>query len=286
MLAFSKHSDSCPRKSRLLGGLVALLIQGGALSLSATSLPSSYDLNQDGLLTPVKNQENLGSCWAFGTTTAFQSSLLKQGIVSSPTSPDLDLSIWHLATANGNNADITPNAAGEYDDWGGNSAYAVGYWTRGRGQWDLKPSAGMLPAGGGPVMVSNNPLNVYPAEAVNHGLFLGPYVPPASQTQSPYMLSQSVSYYWNGNVDDLASYQDRLKAGILKYGALSVAVSADNPLTDRGNAVFYAPDPDTQADHEVALIGWDDDIQLIYGDLTFTGGWLIQNSWGAQGGNQ
>jgi C1A family cysteine protease len=41
-------------------------------------LPSKYDLREQGRVTPVKNQGNLGTCWAFATLTALESSLLPE----------------------------------------------------------------------------------------------------------------------------------------------------------------------------------------------------------------
>lgn len=239
-------------------------------------LPSSYNLNEFGLVTAVKNQGGLGTCWAFANTTTFEGSLLKQGLVSSPTAPEIQLSEWHLATANGNSLDLIA----PYNGWGGFNEFAIGYWTRGRGQWDMSPSASPIPAGGGPVLDSNNPLNNYPLSQAAQGQNLTPYVSPASQTQAPYMLSQSVQLKWNKELGDLEAYQESVKNALLKYGALTVYVKADDDETDRTNPVWFA-EGDAKINHAVTLVGWDDAVQLNYEGQTFTGGWFIQNSWGS-----
>ena len=45
-------------------------------------LPSSYDLRDDGLVTPIRDQGGSGSCWAFSTIAAIESYLLKYENIS------------------------------------------------------------------------------------------------------------------------------------------------------------------------------------------------------------
>ena len=45
-------------------------------------LPSAYDLRDDGLVTPIRDQGGSGSCWAFSTIAAIESYLLKYENVS------------------------------------------------------------------------------------------------------------------------------------------------------------------------------------------------------------
>lgn len=277
--------------NQLTGALRIAGVWGVATVCAIAQTPGAYDLNEYQLVTPVKNQGALGTCWAFASTTAFQSGLLKAGLVSSPMAPEIKVSSWHLATANGNVTDLTPNAKGKYDGWGGFNEYAVGYWTRGRGQWLLKPDAGTTPAGGGAVMTANNPLNVYPFNEALDKENLDPYVAPPSQQLAPYTLKQSVSLIWDKNPATLGAYQQDLKDAIVKYGGLAVYlhVFQDSPPYDfedtQNPYVFYQPaDSPYQSNHAVALVGWDDNVVLRYFDQEFIGGWLIQNSWGVDFG--
>ncbi|MDO4443774.1 MAG: C1 family peptidase, partial [Slackia sp.] len=70
--------------------------------LDASSLPSRFDLRDvDGVsyVTPVKNQNPWGSCWAFSTLSALESNLIMQGAASADpaASSYIDLSERYLA---------------------------------------------------------------------------------------------------------------------------------------------------------------------------------------------
>ena len=70
-------------------------------------LPAKYDSRSHGYVTPVKDQDYLNICWAFGTIAAVESSLLAHKQVSSAAS--LDLSERQLAYFSFN---LTPDALG------------------------------------------------------------------------------------------------------------------------------------------------------------------------------
>jgi|GEM_PF-2209654 len=265
-------------RRRCAAGLIALaLMAGGA---AAVPPPSSYNLNEFGFLSPVKDQSNLGLCWAFAGTTVYESSLLRQGVVSSPDDPAFPLSAWHLGTHNGTVMDVTY----PYDGWGAGEPYAIGYWTRGRGYWETNPMTSSLTLGGGPVPVSGNPLNRYPLAAMEAKEDLGPYVPPASQPLSPFILTQAHYYSWDDETVPLADFQQSLKEGLQRYGALALYVVSPPTREEREYPVWYN-EGDADANHAVTLVGWDDNITVTtYDGQTFTGAWYFQNSWGTATG--
>jgi len=48
-------------------------------------LPESYDSREHGLVTPIKNQGNCGSCWSFARTKAFEAASILAGRASGDT---------------------------------------------------------------------------------------------------------------------------------------------------------------------------------------------------------
>ena len=66
------------------------------VTLSGDRFPSKFDLRDLGVVTPVKQQNPWGSCWAFAATAAVESSILtKMGSTYAATG--FDLSERHLS---------------------------------------------------------------------------------------------------------------------------------------------------------------------------------------------
>ena len=255
--------------------------------------PATYDLRTAGpggtsWITPVKSQGKLSTCWSFSTAAAFQSSLLRQGIVTDPSSPLVDLSEWHDATHNGfNHPDYDPpyNAKGT----GGAQRYTVAYYTRGQGVWNIDSPTGPQVAGGGPVLESQDPLNVYPTAEMDQKLNLLPYVPPSNQKPA-YALDRAEFLWWDGLVPGqpvipLAQQLERMKNAVIDHGALSVAMYYTPSSYNEATHTYYFSGPSTtDTDHLVTVAGWDDN-QVVPG-APEPGAWLIQNSWGTEFGDQ
>jgi C1A family cysteine protease len=101
------------------------------------ALPTSWDWCDQGACTPVKNQGGCGSCWAFGTVGALESSILIQDLVEE------DLSEQYLVSCNTNG-------------WGCNG----GWWAHDYHQWKYSPpetEAGAVPEDEFPYAARDDP---------------------------------------------------------------------------------------------------------------------------------
>lgn len=125
-IKFSKEYDKSAEKkssiSNSLGYIPSPLLLNFAQSKTtentkkgAEDLPSVYDLRKLGLVTSVKDQNPLGSCWTFASIGAIESSWLKKGYGT------FDLSEENMGTCHGFEFGIND---------GGNDLIAAAYLTR------------------------------------------------------------------------------------------------------------------------------------------------------------
>lgn len=269
MFKFYRFANRLTRARLMLLGLML------AATAALASPPSFFDLRDFDWITPAKDQGQLGTCWAFANTTAFESSLLRQGIVTDPTSSLLDLSIWHLATHSG----FEPDYTYPYNNWGGTAPMTLGYLTRGTGSWDTGP----VPAGGGFVFTDNDALNAYPIDAVNNKENLLPYVPPVEQPRAYRLESARYnSFTGTGPASMDLTYRHSVQQQVMDHGGVVVDMYMDTNYFDSStNTYLYTGS--SRSNHEVVVAGWDDDKIVAGADAP--GAWFIQNSWGADWGD-
>lgn len=262
---------------------LALAALSSLAAASAAPLPSSYSLADANLVVAVKNQGVLGTCWSFSSSTVFESSLIHAGFLT-PEQASNYTSEWDMATHDGVKLFLTAPYAG----WGAFPQQAISYYVRGFGSWGVKRQ--LDPAGGGPVIRANDPLDAYPLGAANQGLNLRPYVPPPNQPLAPFRLMQAVEFIDTqdgGGKAPSKAFRDTIKQAILRYGALDTNMNAANlgGPTNTENLTYdtYAyTGKSLSIDHDVTIIGWNDSVPVYdnTGNLLGTGAWLIQNSWG------
>lgn len=195
-------------------------------------LPSSYDYRQIGRAALVRDQGDYGTCWAFASLGALETTLLPE--------EDYDFSPDHLNYHNGYGL--------EAED-GGSFMMALAYFT----SWQ------------GPVLESEDPYG---------------------DGESPENLQAAV-HVQSARIPEEKDYET-IKRTVCLYGGVVSSLYMD-VLQPRANsayylassASYYCPAQRTP-NHDVVIIGWDDDYPA--GNFTKTppgdGAFICQNSWG------
>lgn len=229
------------------------------------AFPSSYDARKEGLVTPVKNQNPFGTCWAFGMAAIMETSLLAQN------KGTYDLSEEHLSyffsnrqnDPLGNTPDDKNYVLGNYHVIGGNDHLAAIY---------LSTWSGMTTEADVP----------FPTDS-SHQNDLTVQIPESKAYNSAaYLKNASVSKY----------SEERMKEMLLNDHAVSIMLYMKESYVNPDTAAYCYPvgkSNSTVINHIVTVVGWDDtyskDNFLPVSNVTSDGAWIIKNSWGEKKGD-
>ena len=229
------------------------------------AFPSSYDARKEGLVTPVKNQNPFGTCWAFGMAAIMEASLLAQN------KGTYDLSEEHLSyffsnrqnDPLGNTPDDKNYVLGNYHVIGGNDHLAAIY---------LSTWSGMTTEADVP----------FPTDS-SHQNDLTVQIPESKAYNSAaYLKNASVSKY----------SEERMKEMLLNDHAVSIMLYMKESYVNPDTAAYCYPvgkSNSTVINHIVTVVGWDDtyskDNFLPVSNVTSDGAWIIKNSWGEKKGD-
>ncbi|MDY4694186.1 MAG: C1 family peptidase [Blautia sp.] len=226
-----------------------------AYSSGRSSYPETFDMRELNYVTPAKNQNPYGNCWAFGMAAIMETSLMAQnkGIY--------DLSEEHLSyffshrqnDPLNNTPDDVNSVAGNYRNAGGNDMLASIF---------LSTWSGMTTEEDVPL-----PSDSIPAEK-------------AYRTEA-YLKN---AYFFNYS-------QEKIKEMLMENHAVSVMLSMNkgfyyNPDT----AAYCYPSGAFDGDnHIVTIVGWDDNYSrnnfLDRSNVSSDGAWIAKNSWGSEWGD-
>lgn len=221
-------------------------------------LPSAFDWRNLNGVTPVKDQDGCGSCWAFGTVGPLESNIrIQDGVIK-------DLSEQYLVSCN-------------TDGWG----CSGGWWAHDYHEWKSNPcdpTPGAVLETGFPYTANDDPCCVgkcpcsHPYKIVSwHCIGAGATKPSC----------------WTGSVLPT----DDLKQSIYNYGPISAAVyvgyafirytaMCDGDGVLEPNEVFETNEAvGSNLNHAVVLVGWDDNVGT-------NGAWILRNSWGTNWGEK
>ena len=244
--------------------------------LTGAGLPSSYDLRDEGVVTPVKLQNPWGTCWAFGGTAAAEISILSSlGLTAKETG--LDLSERHLAYfANvAVTSDESTSQEGEgvyFTDTKKNCEFAGG---------DLALFTTIYSQGVGPVQESAFPYRgVDENGKSNYNSTAGTYsatddwsIPAKNENghsnrllSSGFVLKDGnvLPKYWNDEKTEIQSGMDAIKQELINGRGVSLAYGADQSgkyaSTDKEHGLLFAQYDyiGDDKDHCVCIVGYDD----------------------------
>ncbi len=260
--------------------------EGKSRRRTRSVLPQQFDLRQQALSSPVKNQSPWGSCWAFGTLSAMESSAMVQKSVSGssdiavPDYSERHLTWFSYQQQEGEGIISTKN---QPFDVGGNRQIATGLLS----SWAGVEQESEVPYLTGKSQVwSVDPKKLY--DSVGH-LQNADFLPGTAVFENYTAKS--------GYRLDLDAV-NTIKKALMNNGVVDVSYYADQSRPDQTsvngtyiNNQTYAQYTDQYltANHEVSIVGWDDD----YSAENFLenrrppgdGAWIVKNSWGKNWGN-
>ena len=220
------------------------------MEAGTTSYPSSFDLRKKKKVSPVKDQANCGSCWAFGAIASVESALMPN--------VKADFSEQFLMDSAG-------------FSWGpcegGYELMAIAVMARhGVVAEHLYPYQYLWPQAQTPTTASS-------AWAGAHISYV-PLIAAGLDSKGTPITTYVKKYVYGGAAVAIGFRVDEHSPYL---------VTAAN-----GDVCYYTDGTDTKGDgHEVVVVGWNDNYPASNFGITppGNGAWLIKNSWGAYWGN-
>jgi len=222
--------------------------------------PSSFDLRDvDGInfITSIKSQSG-GTCWAHAIIASIESNLLmtniweKAGETSEP-----NLAEYHLDWWNGFNTyfnEDIPDATGLPPHQGAQFRIAAAYFARGEG-----------------AVYSNNSND---DSEFDDNWYRN--IPNRFDETYHIFYPNDIEIFDIGeNLENI----DLIKNKIMNQGPINIAFRIDYDFLDENYVHYQPPSNSLDANHNVVLIGWDDN--KIVQSAPGNGAWLCKNSWGS-----
>ncbi|MBQ3213873.1 MAG: InlB B-repeat-containing protein, partial [Clostridia bacterium] len=253
-------------------------------SLAQTSLPTEYVLfnlpqmisnfstvnktNFETLNKNVGNQYGAGICWTYAANTALETSLYKSGLVES--GEVLNFSELNMAyKTHVVNRGLTTIG-------GGNFGLAYEYLSTDQGPYDEGVNESY----------NGSNLSHWANDSVATKYYKDNYY--LSAVKSGYKVLESVSY---PSVEDCSTQtevlelRNSIKNHIKTYGGVTASVFYNDSYLSNGHIYMYnGGEPYTN--HEVTLVGWDDDFTYTLSNQVYTGAYIAQNSYGTNWGSE
>lgn len=263
---FLSRTSSDVKSGSIINNLEELYPDTDPVQIPAgTVLPERFDLREQNRVSPVRDQENYQTCWAFGALASLESNLITQGLAD----PSIDLSELQLVHFGYNRVDdplkllvgdkIINTKSGRNADLkvGGNNYI----------------SSQILASWIGPISESLIPYD-YDEELFN--------------LDSELAFQNDAFHVQNVDFVNPVKSMDAMKQLLMEKGAGTITGYYDESYYNEINHSYYycldGGDPDKL--HDAVVVGWDDHypkenfIDMPPAD----GAWIVKNSWGTDWG--
>lgn len=235
---------------------------------SNPALAASYDLRNEGWVTPVRNQGQTDLCGAFSSLASLESSVLR---------------------ASGDSLELSPFQA----------AYFLSMGAEERESYAMHPSVPDHPYGGGisPIKLSGSLAAGKGAVVSSAGVTDGAYAlaenlrfaSDVQLTNTAFVDPEVGSFWEHVSGDELRALVKQVVVDAGPVVAQMCATDEVGNFTYDASCFYLAPSVTSVGrNHYVAVVGWDDD----YSRYNFNegmrperdGAWLVKNSWGSESG--
>lgn len=236
------------------------------------NLPQKYDMREEGLVSPVRDQGDYGSCWTFAATASMETSLIEKD-------PFIDISEWYTLYYSTFSDDSTHLYNGNIDF----SVFPC-YWSS-------------FSIGGSSAMIINN---IAGWQGINEEDFY-PYdnyytFSSDDEGHSSYYPTDICMAFNSVSPSDRKNVINEVKDAVYNGNSVVMSFSSHDEFLNEETSSFFANDSGVSAlgdeiwnsMHSVAIIGWDDQYpkeNFGYYVPENDGAWLVKNSWGKSSGN-
>ena len=216
-------------------------------TIDVVNLPSRFDLRDWGWVTPVRNQGQMGACWAFGAASAMESAILRylgfEIDISENNVQDMSLKFYKYGRIDASEGGVPSMAA----------FYALSWFGVFSSEYEAYDQLGKI----SPLVATNSTIHFQDV------VILPPLKNPADRD----LLKEAILKY--GVID------------VIYYSAQSA------PYLNENTSAQYCNNSTKVANHGVGLVGWDDDYPASNFLITppGDGAWIVKNSWGEDYGD-
>ncbi|MGN1105474.1 MAG: C1 family peptidase, partial [Huintestinicola sp.] len=251
--------------------------------VTTKNLPASYDLRNDGLVTPVGYQGQSGMCWAFSAIASVESNMLKRGLGKANLSEQhLD---WFIKGRKNNNSNdltygdgVSTNFGMGVKGSGFNGAYHDYVCFATSIDAPMK-----LASWTGPVSESYHASLKHPEWYDSSSTSISESLRFSSDAHVQYAQYLPETYTYKA---PSSSVKNKMKSFITNNGAIVTSYNANDDISSK--YAYYSGGKYKSSNHAITIVGWDDNFSVANFDSNCrpktNGAWIVKNSWGTAWG--